>query len=297
MDEWDAVVIGGGPAGLSAALWLGRYRRRTLVVDSEQYRNCWVEVSHGYLGSDGVSPMELLDRARGDLKRYTTVERRVGTVESAEGSRDDFVVVVDGERMATRRIVLASGTRDRFPEISNLFDHYGSSVFTCPSCDGYEARGKRVVVIGWSDELVTFSRHLLEWASSVTIVTDGARFEGGPRDRTALTDMGIALLEEDAVEFLGPRGALNGLRFADGSTIDADMGFFSIDARPDHRLVEGLGCDVSDEGCVTVDEHARTSVRGVYAAGDLTPGPHLVQIAAAEGAVAGLSCAYSLRER
>src|SRR5688500_18305818 len=145
----DAIVIGGGPAGLSAALWLGRYRRRAVVVDAGQQRNRWVESSHGYLGLDGISPIELLERARKDLGRYPSVVVRDGFVRAAEGSRDDFVVDVDGEQVACRRIVLAIGTKDRFPEIANLFEHYGASVFTCPSCDGYEAQNKRVVVIGW----------------------------------------------------------------------------------------------------------------------------------------------------
>lgn len=284
---WDVAVIGGGPAGLSAATWLGRYRRRTILFDSGEYRNRWVDESHGYLGLDCVNPAELRERALADLKRYSVVERRADRVTAARVTDGMFELSTDEERVEARRVVLATGVRDVFPEITNFFEHYGASVFNCPSCDGYEAKGKSVVVFGWNEEVVRFARSLLEWAFEVTIVTDGARFEGSSTE-------GLTVLEKDATELVGPRGDLRGVRFADGSGISCEAAFISIDQQPVTDLAEMLGCALSDEGCVCVNEHGMTTVEGVYAAGDIVQGPQLIQVAAATGAIAGVACAKSL---
>src|SRR4051794_19016697 len=138
--DFDVVVIGGGPAGLAAATWLGRYRRQTLVVDSEEYRNRFTTLTHGYLGRDPVSPMALLAAAHEDLLQYSSVERQAGRVTAVTGDVDaGFQVTVEGAgKVSARRLVLASGVIDTFPEIDNFYEHYGTSVFHCPSCDGFE---------------------------------------------------------------------------------------------------------------------------------------------------------------
>jgi thioredoxin reductase len=286
----DVAVIGGGPAGLAAALWLGRYRRATVVFDSGEYRNRWVDASHGYLGADGIDPAELRASARKDLARYSDVEIRedgVTSVRSAEGG--GFAVETERETVPVKRVIIATGVRDAFPEIDNFFDFYGTSVFNCPACDGYEASGKHVVLFGWEPHVIAFATHLLEWARSVTVVTDGPPFEAG-----CPIDDRIVVYEEDAVALTGAEGQLRTVRLADGREIDADLAFFSIATTPINEFARQLACEINEEGCVIVDENGRTSVDGVYAAGDIVPGPHLVQMAAASGAAAGLDCARSL---
>lgn len=285
----DAVVVGGGPAGLSAALWLGRYRREVLVLDSGEYRNRWVTESHGYLGADGIDPAELRERAHRDLRRYGSITHRCADASGAERTSDGFVVETADGPITCRRIILATGVRDRFPEVANFFDFYGKSVFTCPACDGYEAEGKRVLLLGWNAEIVGFARHLLEWAASVTVVTEGRTLEADdpPDDR-------ITVVERDATELIGDAGRLGWVKLDDGRQIPCEMAFFSIEQHAVTELAEQLGCALTDEGCVRVDADGCTTVDGVYAAGDMVGGQQLVQMAAASGARAGIACARSL---
>lgn len=287
--EIDVVVIGGGPAGLSAALWLGRYRREVLVLDSGEYRNRSASELHGYLGADGIDPAELRERAHRDLKGYPTVAHRCAEVRRAERTPDGFVVQTIDNAIGCRRVVVATGIRDRFPEVENFFDFYGTSVFTCPACDGYEAEGKHVVVLGWNAEIGAFAQHLLEWAASVTIVTEGRKLEADEPP-----DAAINVVERDATALLGVDGQLGGVRLDDGRQIPCEMAFFSIDQAPVTGFAEQLGCELNDEGCVRTDADGTTSVPGVYAAGDIVGGPQLVQVAAASGARAGIACARSL---
>ena len=293
----DAVVVGGGPAGLAAATWLARYRRRVLVLDSSEYRNASVDEAHGYLGFDPMNPADLRERARHDLARYPEALLRSGVrVCDIAREGDEFALTLDDHApVRALRVVLATGVRDSFPEIEGFFEHYGADVFHCPTCDGYELADRDVVAIGWNDHLAGFSLSLLDWAKSVTIVTEGLRFRGDERHREALAHHGVRLIEDDAVAFVGERGALRAIRLAGGEEIPCQACAFSIAHHPRSDLAQMLGCQLTDEGCVMVDDSCETTVPGVYAAGDLTPGIQLVQVAAAKGAVAGIACAQSLR--
>ena len=291
---YDVVVVGGGPAGLAAATWLGRYRRATLLLDSGEYRNASVEVAHGYLGCDPVSPADLRAAAIDQLRAYGSVTRREGRARTATGSIDDFVVGTDAGDVRARRIVLSTGVRDAFPDVDGFFEHYGADVFHCPTCDGYEARGRDVVAFGWSKELTGFALHLMEWAASVTIVTDGRTFEGDGDDRARLDSQGVTVVEDVALELVGRRGSLREVRLRSGAAIPCGLAFFSIAHHPVTGLADQLGCEMTHDGCVEVDDECATSCPGVYAAGDLTPGLQLMQVAAAKGTIAGVACARSL---
>jgi thioredoxin reductase len=291
----DAIVVGGGPAGLSAATWLARYRRTVLVLDSGEYRNRWADASHGYFSRDPANPADLLARARADLDGYPSAELRHARVVKAASTGDGgFEVVTETERLTGRRLVLATGVRDQFPEVEGFLEHYGASVFHCPSCDGYEAKGRPVVAIGWSEQVVGFALELLGWASQVTVVTDGRRFEGDRGHRDTLERHGVAVLEETALELVGPRGDLRAIRLEGGETVECELGFFSIAHHPLTGLGEQLGCERDPDGYLVVDANGATTVPGVFAAGDVTPGLQLVQVAAGSGATAGVGCALSL---
>jgi thioredoxin reductase len=294
--SYDAAVVGGGPAGLSAAAWLGRYRRRVVLVDSEEYRNAAVDLSHGYLGNDPIPPSELRARARAEVAQYPTVSFVTGRVQTLTGVRDRFELALeDGETiLQARRVILATGVRDVFPEVEGFHEHYGASVFHCASCDGYEAKGCDVVVFGWGEHIAGFSLGLLNWAASVTVITDGHHFEGAPEDRALLTEYGVHVLEDEAVELCGVRGDLKAVRLAGGATLPCQLAFFSIAHLPNNGLAADLGCRVAEAGCVDADRDGVTSVPGVYAAGDLTPGVQLISNAVAKGAAAGIHCAHSL---
>ena len=297
---YDVAVVGGGPAGLSAATWAARYRRSVLVVDSGEYRNRWVDRSHGYLGDDPADPMELLRRARADLARYPEVTFCEGRASSARRNAEGQFVLTIGDDIgdedhAALRLVLATGVVDEFPEVDGFFDHYGHSVFHCATCDGYEAQDRSVVVLGWGEHVVAFALGLLDWAREVTIVTEGRRLEADDAHRAVLARHGIGVREDDAVAFEGDRRALQGVRLAGGDVLGADLVFFSIAHRPRLELAEQLGCDTDADGCLCVDRDGRTSVAGCYAAGDITPGFQLASIAAGKGAAAGVAAAISLQ--
>ena len=293
---YDVVVVGGGPAGLSAATWAARYRRSVLVVDSGDYRNKWVESSHGYLGADPSNPMTLLEQARSDLARYPEVTFCHGRATAARREGDGrFVVTVDGAEFGGLRLVLATGVVDEFPEVDGFFDHYGASVFHCATCDGYEAQGRSVVILGWGEQVVAFTVGLLDWADRLTVVTEGRPLEGDERHRRMLSRHGIRLIEDDAVALVGERGALEGVRLAGGDTLAADLVFFSIAHHPRLDLARQVGCDIDDDGCLYVDRDGRTSIPGCYAAGDITPGFQLASVAVGKGTSAGVACAISLQ--
>lgn len=292
--RFDAVIVGGGPAGLSAATWLGRYRRNTLVVDSQQYRNAAVDIAHGYLGHDPIAPADLRAKARAEVGQYSTVAIRAAIVQRISGVRDRFELQVDDGVVRGRRVIVATGVRDEFPEIGRFFDFYGADVFHCVSCDGYEARDRDVVVFGWGDQVAGFALGLLTWARSVTVVTDGNSFEGTTQERELLAEYGVQLVQDDAVELVGERGALECVRLARGASLSCQMAFFSIGHRPNNDLALALGAAVSEEGCVLADPDGVTSVPGLYAVGDLTPGVQLISNAVAKGAAAAIHCSYSL---
>ena len=289
--EVDAVVVGGGPSGLAAASWLGRYRRSVVVLDSQEYRSAKVERSHGYLGRDPQKPLELLEKARGEVLAYPTVEIRQRAA-GAVVRREDGLFEVDDDLLA-HRLVLACGVKDAFPAVEGFDEHYGASVFHCPSCDGYEARDRHVIALGWDRHLVGFAETLKNWAASVTVVTNGVRFQGDDECRAELAEHEIELLERGAVRFVGVRGNLTGLELDGGQLLTASMVLFSVAHQPRVDLALSLGCALDDDGYVAVDEKGLTSVDGVYAAGDLTPGLQLVSVAAASGVVAGVACAHS----
>jgi len=289
--EVDVVVLGGGPSGLAAASWLGRYRRSVVVLDSQEYRSAKVDRSHGYLGRDPQVPLELLAKGREEVLAYPTVQVRHRAAAGA-ARRDDGLFEVDDDLLA-HRIVLACGVQDAFPDVDGFDEHYGASVFHCPSCDGYEARDRHVVALGWDPHLVGFAATLKNWAASVTVVTNGIAFRGDEGCRAELAEHDIDLLERDVVRFLGSRNDLNGVELDGGEVLEASMVLFSLAHEPRTELAAALGCELDDEGYVAVNSKGLTSVPGVYAVGDLTPELQLVSVAAASGVVAGVACAHS----
>jgi thioredoxin reductase len=292
----DAVVVGGGPAGLAAATWLGRYRREVVVLDSGDYRAAAVGESHGYLARDPQDPMQFLQTAREQVVGYPSVSYLRTTATSARREADRFVVsCADGSEVEACRVVLATGVVDAFPDLDGFAEHYGASAFHCPACDGYDAEGRDVVAFGWDERLVGFATSLLNWARSVTVLTGGHRFAGDEACRAVLGRHDVSIVETPATRLVGPRGDLQAVELADGQVLPTSLFFFSVDHRPRTELARALGCAVDDDGYVVVDEQCATTVDGVYAAGDVSPGLQLVQVAAAQGTTAGIAAALSLQ--
>lgn len=295
MDVEDVVVIGGGPAGLSAATWLGRYRRKTIVLDGGPPRNAPSSASHGYLGHDGDPVTDLIDKARADLARYDTVGLVGERATAATHDGDLFTIETEHRAYVAHRVLLATGVVDALPDIPGFDELYGIHVFHCSCCDGFESAGQDVLAIGWGEHAAGFAIDLLEWGARVVLVTNGERFEGDRASEDALHRNGIEVVEEKVSRLLVAGGRMTTAVLESGRELPATRAFFSIKHHPRNELAGALGCKIDDLGFVEVGEHGETSVRGVYAAGDITPGEQLIQRAASEGAISGIACGLSLR--
>jgi thioredoxin reductase len=287
-------VYGWCPAGLAAALWLARYRLRVRLFDAEEPRNAPTWAVHGYLGLEAVPPMEL--RRIGRRQALDAgAEFEAATVVGVEGAIDDFRVrLADGREVGGRRLLFATGLRDIVPEIPGLRRYYGTSIWHCPDCDGPSTVGLRVGVLGWGRQIAAFCMEMLTWTDRLTLLTHGHPAELPERSREALRRFGIPVLTQEIRRLEGEGGSVRRAVLADGTTLEVDALFFHIAYGPGSSLPIELGCDASEEAIVLVDEDHRTSVAGVYAAGDLTPGSKLAIRAAAEGTRAAIGIYRSL---
>lgn len=299
-DLYDCIVIGAGPAGLSASLFLARYLRRTLAFHHNSPRNEYAHGVHGFLGHHGIRPNELLARGRDEVTSHggLIMEACVDSVEQV--SPECFRVVAnsngsDPRVFEARRLLLATGLRDLTPDCPGFREFYGSSVHHCPDCDGYEVKDKRVAVLAHNDNSAAFAANLLTWTRHVTLLTD--KNEIPTRDRAKLADLGITVRTEAVVALDGDTSAkqLQRVLFSEGEPLECDALFFNLGTELATNFHETLGCRLDAEcGLVWVDQTRQTSAKGVYAAGDITPNSQLAVVAAAEGAMAAIHIHRSL---
>jgi thioredoxin reductase len=285
----DVTIVGGGPAGLSAALILGRCLREVLVIDMGNPRNAPAEVFNGFLSRDGSNPREFLQICRDQLRRYETVKLKKGKVVAADRDINRFTVTTDeGERITSRLLLLATGLVDELPEIEGLHQFYGKTAHSCPLCDAWEYRGKPMVVAGGSTEAANLALELLLWSKEVTLCSNGPlRSESKVREQ--ISRCGIQVIETPIAKLEGPGHVLKGVRFVDGSFRPAGVLFFSPGQRQRSALAENLQCKFCDDGSIHCDARASTSVPGLFAAGNASQGVQLVIAAAAEGTLAGVA--------
>src|ERR1043166_2915569 len=288
---YDIAIVGGGPAGLSAGLWSARYLHRTVVIDSGDPRNWETRGVNGYLALPKVTPAELRGRGREDCRTYGVdlVDAEVVTV-SAEAEDRFLLRLRAGARLRARRILLAYGLRDVWPDIPGLTRIYGANAHVCPDCDGYEARGKKVVVIGNGRRAVGMALNLTTWTNDIIICTNGRPPElDEPEYCEKLDALNIPVLTQPIAKVCREGSSIHCLMLADGMQLDTDKVFFTIGQYPADDLGVQLGCERDDEGHIIIDMHCHTSMINVFAAGDITPGPQLAITAAADGATAALS--------
>ena len=294
---YDCIVIGAGPAGLSASLFLARYLRRTLTFHHNSPRNEYAHGVHGFLGHDGIRPNELLARGRDEVTSYggLIVEACVESVERV--SRESFRVLTAAEGaepqvFEARRLLLATGLRDLTPDCPGFREFYGSSVHHCPDCDGYEVKDKRVAVLAHGDNAVAFAANLLTWTKQLTLLTDQHEISTGDH---AKLDIAVRRERVVAIEGDTSTGQLKRVLFSEGEPLECDALFFNLGTELATNFHETLGCRLDPEcGLVWVDQTRQTSVEGVYAAGDITPNSQLAVVAAAEGAMAAIHIHRSL---
>ena len=283
----DVIVVGGGPAGLSAALVLGRSGRNTLVLDAGEPRNASSRKSHTFLTRDGIPPSELLDLARAELERYPSVEVRLTEALSASAEPVGFEVTLpNGGAEHCRKLLLATGVVDDLPALDGLEQLWGTSVFHCPYCDGWEVRGSALAVYDRGAEAMNFVPVVLGWSEDLVLCTDGPSGLSD-RARDALEHNGVRIIETPIARLEG-NARLERIVFRDGSAVARDALFIHTSPRGRSDLAAQLGCGLTDHGLIDVTPERETSVTGVYAAGDAATRFHQIVVAAASGAEAAI---------
>jgi thioredoxin reductase len=290
----DVVIIGGGPAGLSAALVLGRCRRKVLLCDAGEPRNARARGLHGYLTRDGLPPLELLRLGREELRPYG-IEVRSTTVTGVARSPVGFdVTLAGGEAVQSRTVLIATGVRDRLPDIPGVEECYGTSIHHCPYCDGWESRDTTLAVIGQGAGGTALSLSLKTWSDHVILCSNGpARLR--PVHRAQLEQHSIEIVESRISRLDHEDGRVRELVMASGQRVACGAIFFSTGQRPQCELPRQLGCALNRQGLVKTDRLGRTGVPGLYVAGDASRDVQFVVVAAAEGAKAAVAINKALQ--
>jgi thioredoxin reductase len=281
---WDVIIVGAGPAGLSAALVLGRCRRRVLLCDSGTPRSWASKEMHSFITREGISPREFVELAHAELRRYKNVTFWRGEVAQATaGAGNEFIVDLDGRPTRSRKLLIATGVMDQLPPIADITDFFGISVFNCPYCDGWEFRGQPLAVYGKRRRGYEMARALTAWTHDILLCTDGAaRFNTDEIEH--LQRNGIRLKQERITALEGTDGKLSAVRFKDGTAVPRTALFFDTPVHGQSMLAQQLGCRFNRHGGVVCGQYAASSVPGVYVAGNIIKDVQLSVVAAADGA-------------
>ncbi|BBX52881.1 hypothetical protein GCM10009645_11910 [Mycolicibacterium poriferae] len=299
-NEWECVIVGGGAAGLSAALVLGRARRRTLLIDAGGQSNRAAHGIGGLLGFDGVPPAELYARGRRELERYPSVEVRDGEVRAAAAGDGITLDLADGAGVHIRRLLLATGMRYDYPDLPGLAPLWGRSVFHCPFCHGWEVRDQPLAVLAQGERAVHMATLLRGWSDDVVLLTGGPA-DLSDDDRARLDIAGIPIDERKVRELDSAAGELHAVVFDDGARLPRSALLVAAELRQRSGLAAQLGVKLVATGpvspeAVDVDPLYRTSVPGVFAAGDVCAQMPQIAAAVAAGSAAAVSVMAGITE-
>jgi thioredoxin reductase len=289
---YDVVIVGGGPAGLSAALNLGRARKRVLLCDAGPRRNAAAEHIHGFVTRDGTPPQDFRRIGRQQLEPYTSVEARDIGVEEIRGERGAFTVRLATGSVEARRILLCTGMVDELPDIDGFRALWGRSIFQCPYCHAWEVQDQRFGFLSPNVEALDFALFLRGWTGDITVLTDD-RYAVPPEMRERLTGGGVRVEERRIARLAAKEDRLELVEFTDGDPLRLDVLF----ARPPQRqvkVVRSLGLDLDSGGYVRLDERRQTSIPGIYAGGDLITSAQSAVLAAASGVQAAAMINHEL---
>ena len=294
----DCAIIGGGPAGLTAALVLGRARRRVLVFDDNQPRNAVTQESHGFLTRDGVKPHEFRALAHQEIGKYPSVDIQHVRVTGIGHADDAFDITTEqGDLFSAKMVLLATGLKELLPPIEGLRDYYGKSVFCCPYCDGWELRDRPLVVISEGPQTFHLVKVVWNWSHDLLVCTNGHQVLDSEQQAT-LRQKGIAVVEDRITALVGKQGQLERMVFATQEERARGGGFVAPQLLQASPFGEELGCEMNVMGGIVTDSFGRTTIPGVYAAGDASVViPAQLIIAAAEGSRAAAGVNTDLTER
>jgi thioredoxin reductase len=295
---FDCAIIGGGPAGLNAALILGRARRNVILFDNNNPRNAVTQESHGFITRDGIKPKEFREIAHEEIGRYPSVvyaRREVTSVIKNNDSNEplfELLTSENNERYQSKTIIISTGLRDVLPSIDNISDYYGRSLFHCPYCDGWELRDKPlVVIIGEQVQGFHFIQTIYNWSKDLVVCTNGTVFQN-TEQKDLLHRKGIKIIENRIKNFVGENGQMEKILFENGESVLRKGGFVMPQLIQSSDFGKQLGCQYNSLGGIAIDSFGRTNIPGVYAAGDASViAPAQLIIAAAEGvrAAAGVN--------
>ena len=288
--SYEALIVGAGPAGLSAALVLARCRRRVLVCGTGKPRNHASHGIRGLLGQEGQLPADFIAAGVRDLERYPTLERRDVEVISIRGSDGEFTFTcADGSGGSARKILLATGLRDELPAMPGIETLYGCSVHHCLYCDGFEYADKPITAYGEGDKGAGLALMMKQWSTDVILCADGRLIPSTDMQKRLATN-GIPILEAPIAALEGDDSVLRRIRFDGGSYIERSALFFSTGCHQRSDLWQALGCARDEKGGIITDVLTEeTSVPGVYVAGDVSRDVLLIAVAVAEGAKAAVA--------
>ena len=291
--HYDVVIIGGGPAGLSAALTLGRARKRVLLCDAGPRRNASATHVHNFVTRDGTPPDEFRSIGRRQLESYPNVEMQSAHVEAIEGTRGAFQIHVGSEILQARRVLLCMGMIDEMLPVEGFRELWGQAIFQCPFCHGWEVRDQTWGCLAMNAMIVPFAIHLRGWTNDVIVFTNGT-FDISPEDFTKLQACGVRIETRPIARILANGQQMKGVTLTDGSTIPCPVLF----AHPPQRqvdLVYKLGLALDEHGSIRVDPmHRETSIPGIYAAGDVMSRMQGAIVAAAAGTHAAATLNHDL---
>lgn len=294
---YDCAIVGGGPAGLNAALVLGRARRSVALFDNNQPRNGVTHASHGFITRDGIQPAEFRRIAYEEVLRYPSVRHWQAEVDDIKRTEHGFSVrTASGEYVQARKVILAAGLKEIFPEIEGLRGFYGKSLFNCPFCDGWELRDQPLVVVSEQPTVFHMVKVLLGWSRDLVVCTLGRDILAAEQ-RQQLASRGVRIVDTPIAKFSGQNGLLERVHFKDGTHIERSGGFVAPSLIPHVRFDEELGYQTSENGGIVTDAVGRTSAAGVYAAGDSAyVMPSQLIYAAASGSKAAMGVVADLTE-
>ena len=286
---YDCAIIGGGPAGLNAALVLGRSRRKTLLFDDDNGRNLVTRESHGFITRDGIEPEEFKRLGRKDIAKYDCVEIKEQRIVSVNRITETHyeLVTENGDIFHSIKIIIAAGLKEEQPNIPDIEKFYGTSLFSCPYCDGWELRDQPLAVIA-DKQVFELAKKIYTWSRDLVVFTNGeGRLE--EEDKQKLLRKGIKVVEDIIDGLEGDNGQLRSVRLEDGTLIDRVGGFVTPLWSHATPFAKDLGCKLSEHGGILTDDYGRTNVWNVYAAGDASLiVPSQLVIAAGEGSAAAI---------
>ncbi|TCI84557.1 NAD(P)/FAD-dependent oxidoreductase [Tenacibaculum sp. M341] len=295
-NQYEVIIIGGSYAGLSAAMTLGRSLRKTLIIDSGKPCNRFTPHSHNFITQDGNSPSKISNLAKEQVLKYTTVEFVSDEVIDIKKENSTFQVFTSSDHnLSAKKVLFASGIKDVLLNIKGFKECWGISVLHCPYCHGYEVHGKKTGIISNGDTGFDLFKLIQNWTDDLTIFTNGPS-EFSKEQTTAINQFGVSIIEEEIQEIIHKNGYIQKIILKNNNSINLEAIYSKMKFEHNTLIPVKLGCELTENGYLSVDFENKTSINGIYAAGDNTSPLRTVARATSEGNKAGIFINKSLIE-